>query len=186
MTDTQQSRLSLAFSHLGIFVHDLSKMAKFYTEVLGFTKTDEGNLGETKLVFLSRDPSEHHQIALVSGRPQNATFSMINQISFRVPNLDTLRAFKDCVQSRDDASELCSISHGNAVSIYFRDPEKNRIEIFMDTPWYCEQPLREEIDLNQTNEAILASVELSARSRPGFSSRENWMSKMAILMGQSN
>jgi hypothetical protein len=59
-----------------------------------------------------------------------------------------------------------------------RDPEGNRLEIFMDTPWYCEQPLREAISLNPPDEAILAQSEAMARSRPGFCSREQWQARM--------
>ena len=48
-------------------------------------------LGPVQLVFLSRDPNEHHQIVLASGRPAEAQFNVINQISLRVPDLATLR-----------------------------------------------------------------------------------------------
>jgi catechol-2,3-dioxygenase len=74
-------------------------------------------------------------------------------------------------------------THGNAVSIYFRDPEGNRLEVFMDMPWYCEQPLRESIDLDQSDEAVMAAAEALARSRPKFRSREQWQADMAQLMG---
>ena len=49
------------------------RMQDFYTRVLGFTVTDGGELetaeGSMTIVFLSRDPREHHQIVLASGRP---------------------------------------------------------------------------------------------------------------------
>ena len=57
------------FSHMGLSVKDISKMEDFYTRVLGFTVTDRGHAGGMKLVFLSRDPMDHHQIVLASGRP---------------------------------------------------------------------------------------------------------------------
>lgn len=44
-----------------------------------------------QLVFLSRDPNEHHQLVLASGRPAESNppgFNVINQISLRVPDLD--------------------------------------------------------------------------------------------------
>ena len=63
------TRPQLTFSHLGIFVRDLAAMADFYTTRLGFTVTDRGALPGVDLVFLSRDPDEHHQIVLASGRP---------------------------------------------------------------------------------------------------------------------
>ncbi len=55
------------FSHLGLYVREVARMERFYTEFLGFLVSDRGRLGETQLVFLSRDPREHHQIVLASG-----------------------------------------------------------------------------------------------------------------------
>ena len=135
---------SLVFSHMGIYVRDLERMARFYKDVMCFFETDRGDLGPVQLVFLSRDPSEHHQIVLATGRPADLSFSVINQISLRVPDLASLRTVRDRVKADPDVSDLVCTSHGNAVSIYFRDPEGNRLEVFLDMPWYCEQPLRED------------------------------------------
>jgi catechol 2,3-dioxygenase len=134
-------------------------------------------------VFLSRDPTEHHQIVLATGRPADLAFSVINQISLRVPDLATLRQVRNRAMADPDVSDLVTATHGNAVSIYFRDPEGNRLEVFMDMPWYCEQPLREPIDLDQSDEAVMAAAEALARSRPRFRSRAQWVSEMEQLMG---
>ena len=128
---------SVVFSHMGFYVRDLERMARFYQDVMCFTVTDRGDLGAVQLVFLSRDPAEHHQVVLATGRPEDLTFSIINQISFRVPDLATLRLLRDRAAADPDVTELVTATHGNAVSIYFRDPEGNRIEVFMDMPWYC-------------------------------------------------
>ncbi len=176
-------RNSLVFSHMGFYVRDLERMARFYKEVMSFFETDRGDLGPVQLIFLSRDPSEHHQIVLATGRPTDLSFSVINQISLRVPDLATLRVVLQRVKSDPDVTDLLCATHGNAVSIYFRDPEGNRLEVFMDTPWYCEQPLREPIDLDQCNEAVMAAAEALARSRPKFRSRAQWQAEMEQLMG---
>lgn len=176
---------SLVFSHMGFYVRDLERMARFYKDVLCFTETDRGDLGTVQLVFLSRDPAEHHQIVLASGRPADLTFSVINQISLRVPDLATLRLVRDRVAADGGVTELLCATHGNAVSIYFRDPEGNRLEVFVDMPWYCEQPLREPIDLDQSDEAVLALAEAMARSRPRFQPRAAWQADMARRMGYS-
>ena len=174
---------ALVFSHLGIYVRDLARMARFYRDVLCFFETDQGDLGPVQLVFLSRNPAEHHQLVLASGRPAEPGFSLINQISLRVPDLATLREVRDRAVADPGVSDLVAVTHGNAVSIYFRDPEGNRLEVFMDTPWYCEQPLREPIDLDQPDEAVLARAEALARSRPRFRSRAEWRAEMEQLMG---
>lgn len=185
MSNALSARGGLSFSHMGFYVRDVERMARFYTEVMGFFITDRGLLGSTQLVFLSRDPTEHHQIVLASGRPTDLAFSVINQISLRVPDLATLRELRRRVQADPDVTELVSATHGNAISIYFRDPEGNRLEVFLDTPWYCEQPLREAIDLAQSDEAIMAAAEQLARSRPRFRPREQWVREMAQLMGHA-
>ena len=183
MTKLLAQSNSLVFSHMGIYVRDLERMALFYKDVLCFFETDRGDLGSVQLVFLSRDPSEHHQIVLATGRPADQTFSVINQISLRVPDLASLRTVRDRVQADPDVNDLVCTSHGNAVSIYFRDPEGNRLEVFMDMPWYCEQPLREPIDLDQSDEAVMAAAEALARSRPKFRTRAEWLKEMQQLMG---
>ncbi|PUE18048.1 glyoxalase [Limnohabitans sp. MMS-10A-160] len=183
MSNPLGQKNSLSFSHMGFYVRDLERMARFYKEVMCFFETDRGDLGPVQLVFLSRDPCEHHQIVLATGRPTDLSFSVINQISLRVPDLATLRTVRDRVTADPDVSDLVCATHGNAVSIYFRDPEGNRLEVFLDMPWYCEQPLREPIDLDQSDEAVMAAAEALARSRPKFRSRTQWITEMQALMG---
>lgn len=176
---------AIQLSHMGIFVSDIEAMSTYYQEVLDFRVTDEGNLGEVQLIFLSRNPIEHHQIVLVTGRPKTIDFCVVNQISFRVPNLNYLRLFKQRAIDHPLTKECLSICHGNALSIYIRDPENNRLEIFMDTPWYCEQPAREIIDLDLPDEEIMEKALVSAKSRPAFCSREAWLVKMEQLINPS-
>ncbi len=177
---------ALVFSHVGFYVRDIDRMAGFYRDTMGFFETDRGLLGTTPLVFLSRDPGEHHQIVLAGGRPEAAGFNLINQISLRVPDLATLREMRNRVAAEPDVTDLVTATHGNAISIYFRDPEGTRLEVFLDTPWYCEQPLREPIDLDQADEAVMAQAEALARSRPRFRSRGEWRADMVKLMGYAS
>lgn len=171
----------LQFSHIGLYVYDLPLMAGFYKRALRFTQTDAGDLGAVQLVFLSRDPREHHQLVLASGRPADMGFNVVNQISFRVPDIATLRQFHDRMLA-EGATDMHPVTHGNAVSVYCRDPEGNRLELFMDTPWYCDQPLREPIDLSQPDEVILAQAEAIAKRFPKFMSRAQWQAEVALRM----
>ncbi|WP_076999953.1 VOC family protein [Variovorax sp. KK3] len=180
--DTPTS-LALQFSHIGFYVRDLPRMASFYKEALRFTQTDAGDLGAVQLVFLSRDPAEHHQIVLATGRPETLAFNPINQISFRVPDIGTLRRFHDRLVAHG-AQDVQPVTHGNAISIYCRDPEGNRLELFVDTPWYCDQPLREPIDFADSDEAILARAEAIAKRLPKFMSRAEWQAEIARRMAE--
>ena len=175
----------VAFSHVGLFVHDLDVMEDFYRRVLGFTVTDRGELatpeGRVELAFLSRDAREHHQIALVTGRPPAVEFNVVNQVSFRVPDLAALRHFH-AVLKGEGVRGMDPVTHGNAISLYFRDPEGTRLELFFDTPWHCEQPVREPVDFTRSDDDILAETERLARSRSGFATREAWREELAGRM----
>lgn len=175
---------NLAFSHIGLYVTDIKRMEDFYARFLGFTVTDRGSLGPVDLVFLSRDPKEHHQIVLATGRPPNPVFNTVNQISFRVPHLAALREFHRGL-AKEAVTEVAPVTHGNALSLYFRDPEGNRIELFLDTPWYVDQPCREPLDLTQSEAEIWTRAEKQARALPGFKPRAEWESEMSLRMGRT-
>lgn len=165
----------LTLSHVGIHVNDMPRMVDFYTRFLGFAESDRGALadGKGEIVFLTRDPREHHQLVLATGRPKELAYNIINQLSFRVDSLATLRELERGLK-KEKVEELGAITHGNALSVYFRDPEGNRVELLIDTPWYVPQPCRIPVDLSLPDEALWSSIERQARELPGFSSRESW------------
>lgn len=175
----------LSFSHVGLFVSDVARMEDFYTRVLGFTVTDRGELdtarGRVYLVFLSRDPREHHQVVLATGRPVEIPFNPINQLSFRLETLGALREMHRRIQG-ESVSEVSPASHGNALSVYFRDPEGNRIELFVDTPWYVTQPLRVPMDMGRSDAELWAWAEAEARRLPGFRPVDEWRKEVAARM----
>ena len=176
---------AFSFSHMGMFVGDLARMQDFYTRLLGFTVTDAGELdtprGRLQFVFLSRDPREHHQIVMVSGRPSEPGFNPINQISFRMAEFKGLREMYRRLVA-EEVAELYPVSHGNALSVYFHDPEANRIELFVDTPWYVRQPLRIPMDMRLSDEELWSWAEREASKHPGFKPVDEWRAEMARRM----
>jgi catechol-2,3-dioxygenase len=179
-------RAGLNFSHIGLFVAAIDVMEDFYVRVMEFTVTDRGPLetpaGVRNLVFLSRDPDEHHQVVLVSGRPQVLDFNPVNQISFRADSLATLRSMHRRLADYG-VEELVTVTHGNALSVYARDPEGNRLELFVDTPWYVDQPMRVAVDLSLGDADLMAVLERHASALPGFRPRAVWRAEMARRMG---
>jgi len=173
----------ISFSHFGIYVIDLARMADFYTRVLGLLVSDRGQVpGGADLVFLSRDPDEHHQIVLATGRPPGVEFNVVNQISFKLPTLADLKAMH--ARARAEGIKQFRIeTHGNAWSVYFADPEGNRIEVFVDTPWHTPQPVVEPFDIEAPVETIVNETEELCRNRPGFMSREAWRAAQVTRMG---
>lgn len=174
------------FSHIGIYARDLDAMEAFYTELLEFTVTDRGQLpgphGTMQLVFMSRDPEEHHQIVLISGRPETLDFNVINQISLKGDSLKSLRAMhKRLVEI--GAQGIDPVTHGNALSVYVQDPEGNRLELYIDMPWYVNQPMRVPVDFDVDDETLMNNIENHAKSLPGFRPRHEWKAEMAERMG---
>ena len=168
---------SLTLSHVGVFVTDVSRMVDFYTHFLGFAVSDREKRADGEIVFLTRDPREHHQFVIASGRPSDVPFNPINQLSFRVDSLATLRVMYQALKN-EPVEILGTITHGNALSVYFRDPEKNRLELLIDTPWYVPQPYRVPFDIMPPDAEVWAAVEKQVRAVPGFKMREAWVAEI--------
>ena len=169
--------MSYTVSHFEIRARDQAAMEKFYTETLGFIVSDRGvlNAGPMKgreLIFLSHSPDEHHQIVLI---PRDVTDQGggIGHVAFRVDSLDEVRRAYEKVRELPHTKPE-PVSHGNTWSVYFRDPEGNRIEIFTQTPWHTTQPCRFDVDYDQPDAALKQATEASAQSLPGFTSGETW------------
>jgi catechol 2,3-dioxygenase-like lactoylglutathione lyase family enzyme len=167
-------------SHFEIRARDPAALATFYTEALGFIVSDRGVLdrGPAKgreLIFLSHSPEEHHQIVLIpaeAGAASNAGGG-IGHVAFRVDSLDEVRRVYEKVRNLPHAKPE-PVSHANTWSVYFRDPEDNRIEIFTQTPWHATQPCRFDVDYDLDDKKLQETTLADARALPGFTSGEEW------------
>lgn len=192
MTAVEQKKTyapNIQFSHFGFAVKDLGKMEDFYTRVLGFTVTDRGNAVGMDLVFLSRDPFDHHQVVLASGKPDGLPEnpfspqfgSVINQISFRVGSLASLRELYEIFQA-ENVQSVFPANHGIAWSIYAHDPEGNNLEFFVDTEWYFPQPFLEPLDMSLSDDEIYAATERISQSQDGFQPYAEWRETISQRM----
>jgi len=157
-------------SHFEIYVRDVVSMEEFYTRYLGFVVTDRGE-GKNAMVFLSRNPDEHHQLVLNPRQSDKAVESPVDHISFRMDSITNLRVFHKALLSSSTTFE--TVSHGTTWSIYFRDPEGNRLELFTDTPWHVNQPCKFEINLGLSNEELIEYTEHRIKALPGFRELED-------------
>lgn len=172
-----------SLTHVGVHAVDLEKMMTFYTNVMGLKVTDRGHSPRLNvdLIFMSSVPGIHHQFALISGRPNTEGFNHINQISFTVQSLSELREVAKRAEA-NGANGLRPVSHGNAWSVYFRDPEGNGVEVYLDTPWQIPQPHGDPLDLSKSDEEIYRETEAICRADPGFMTAEAYREKMAAQM----
>jgi catechol-2,3-dioxygenase len=140
--------------HVGLYCHDLGKMRDFYARVLELTVSDE-NL-ERGICFLSAAPeAEHHELALVQAKEPAQKTQNVQQISFKVKSLDDVRVFYHRLLNLGMKIDR-TVTHGIACSVYFYDPEDNRIELYYTTPYQVRQPLGEPIDLDRPDDELLA------------------------------
>ena len=143
--------------HVGIHCNDLEATKTFYRDVLGLTVTDEDS--EMGMVFLSSRPAdEHHELVLVRGRDVPPGALMVQQISFRCNSLADVIEYYERFKAQNVVLDMV-VTHGNAVGVYFYDPEGNRCEVYWPTGLVARQPFLDALDLTQPPGAILARIQ---------------------------
>jgi catechol-2,3-dioxygenase len=148
--------------HVGVHCKDLEKQKEFYRDVLGLQVTDEDpHLG---MVFMSARPEEeHHEFLLCGGRNvDDRDALLLQQVSFRCNRLEDVIGFYNRLKERDVQFDMV-VSHGNAVGVYFRDPEGNRLEVYCATGLNARQPYLEKVDLSRPPAEIMRDIEESVR-----------------------
>jgi len=174
--EDQNEKIRVRFSHLGLVVSDIEMMEDFYTRVVGFEKTDSGTASQgITMTFMTLDPSEHHQVFLVEGKPDDLPSNklipdgppVLHHLSFRLDSLSDLQKMYKRLKPevKDDPR---TVTHGVCWAMYAKDPEGNAIEFFADTPWYVHQPFLKPMDFNIDSDTLFAETEALLRNAPGF------------------
>jgi catechol-2,3-dioxygenase len=142
--------------HAGVFVEDLDRSVSFYRDELGLHVTDDDR--QRGLVFLSADPdSEHHHLVLCAGRTVASDERWLQQLSFRCETLADVKAFHQRFVDHGVPIQY-AVTHGNAIGVYFFDPDGNRVEVYWRTGLQARQAFRVSIDLDRPDDEILAEV----------------------------
>jgi catechol 2,3-dioxygenase len=171
-------------THVGLYVQDLDRMVDFYSRLFGMVVTDRSDdHAGRRIAFLTRNAEEHHQMVLISGRFDGAGLSPINQISFRVPTLEDLQSYFQKLNIEGVTIQR-TLTHGNAWSIYFFDPEENRLELYCGSPWYVIQPFAADLDLSEAAELIRAKTEALIRGNGSKRPQEAWSAELKLRLQQ--
>jgi catechol-2,3-dioxygenase len=144
--------------HVGIYANDLENMRDFYTRVVGLQVADEA----PNAVFMSSNPDrEHHEFVIFrSSGPDEKT--CVQQISFSCEKLEDIVQYYN--RFKDNGVRFRSVtSHGNAVGLYFFDPEGNVCEVYWTTPWKAHQPYAMAVDLTQDLNEVKRLIEEDVR-----------------------
>ncbi len=184
-TQPSATGLKLEVAHSVLHVHDVEKMIGFYTDMLGFEVTDRGPIMDQEIVFMSQIANHHHQVAFITGRTTPEKSNNTHHTAYRSSGtLDDLKALLGRLQAHPEVTGIMPLTHGNAWSIYFQDPENNGVEVFIDTPWHVKQPQGKPLDLTRSNDEIMADTEAAFADEPEFSDLGSFYRRRADHLGE--
>lgn len=142
--------------HVGINTSNPDKMLAFYRDVIGLQITDEDT--DHGLVFLSADPlAEHHHLVLARVPEMQQMRPVLQQLSFRCSALEDVIGFFDRFKNEGVRIQY-AVTHGNAIGVYFYDPDGNRCEVYWQTGLQARQAFRVGIDLAKPAEELIDQV----------------------------
>jgi len=131
-------------NHLVLNVRDIEASHRFYTDILGFERVVEADLG-TPMWFYRSGPGHHHDIALAqvkdpADQPEpderwraSARRAGVNHIAIAYPDRDSFVQQLTHLQAMDVPISLRG-NHGMTHSAYITDPDGNGIEVLYELP----------------------------------------------------
>lgn len=128
-----------SIGHCALAVSDLEDTERFYVDVLGFQRLEKDP--DHGGVFLSL-PGTSHTIDLfpagaMGSSVEAAARSPLIHIAFRVESYASLRDAYTTLRENDIEIQA-TIDHVSQRSIYFRDPEGNGLELYVEHPDWAE------------------------------------------------
>ena len=120
--------------HAVVFVNDIQRSKKFYTDVLGFKTSDE--YGNDKMpggmVFL-RCNGDHHCLALVGSKGGETNGKSLHHIAFELGSLDEVFRARDHLQKAGAKIVFNGRRRaGCQVAVEFLDPDGHHLELYWD------------------------------------------------------
>jgi catechol-2,3-dioxygenase len=118
--------------HIVLKVRDARRSTEFYTRTLGLRVAYEDR--EHGAVFLSFG-TQHHDLALfqlATGEPPRSTQPGLHHTAWQLGSFAELQAAHRELRELGIAVES-TIEHNVSRSIYFHDPDGNRVELYCDT-----------------------------------------------------
>jgi catechol 2,3-dioxygenase len=130
MSDSHDRKVQVRIGHVRITVRDLEQAIRFYSGILNLRLVER--VGGT-FAFLSGSES-HHDVALQLAdvdSPDPAPHATgVDHVAFEVQGKkEFAQAFKAAAEA---GVEVTTIDNGISWSMYFTDPEGNRLELFCD------------------------------------------------------
>ncbi len=118
--------------HVVLKVRNLARAEDFYTRVLGFEAV--ARLKRPAGVFFTLG-DQHHDLALLEVSPEadppKEDQVGLHHVALKVENLEALKAAWRALKSQG-VPIVRAVDHGITLSVYFLDPEGNRLELYCD------------------------------------------------------
>ena len=114
------------FAHFVLRVRDLEKSVDWYEKVLGMTIVHDGG----EFAFLTYD-DEHHRLALMKTPVETATVQGspgLDHVAYTLATLGELLGTYARLKALD-IEPVWPINHGPTTSLYYEDPDGNRVEL---------------------------------------------------------
>lgn len=118
--------------HIALYVQDLERSARFYTQVLGFQISDV--YGDDMLpggaVFV-RLNADHHGIALFPATKDNRPGASLHHVAFEVSSLDEVLRVREHLRRHDVVIHFEGRRRaGVQLAVEFQDPDGHNLEIY--------------------------------------------------------
>ena len=125
--------------HVVLNVKDVDRSIKFYTEALGMELMAHNT--QRHMAFLSFG-SQHHDIAVCQGAEGAEQGGLgLNHVAMQIDGgMEELRVLYGQLLAAG-AEVQRTTEHSTTLSVYFSDPDGNRLEIFVDK-WEAEEGRR--------------------------------------------
>jgi len=118
--------------HVALYVKDVQRSAKFYTEVMGFSISDayDSSMFPGGVVFL-RVSGDHHGVALFQVPEGKAPEGGLHHMAFEVSSLDEVLRARDYLRKHDVPIHFEGRRRaGVQLAVEFRDPDGHRLEVY--------------------------------------------------------
>ena len=121
--------------HLVLTVKDVERSKQFFEKVLGFPVVAQNQRG---MVFFSTDVKDNHHMLAIMPAKEGAAMPTrdhigMQHVSFELGSFAELQdAWR--VLKENDVKIDHTVFHGVSKSVYFFDPDGNRLELYVNVP----------------------------------------------------
>ncbi|XP_002737829.1 uncharacterized protein LOC100372381 [Saccoglossus kowalevskii] len=128
------------------------------------------------LSFLSRDPRDHHQIAVIHARPEKVEYNELHYYAFRVDSLETLQRMMIMLKEESTVTNVRAVNECDQLVLYVNDVNGDLIKVYMETGYHVTDFVQVAVDLNSKN--VEQHVNQLCSKLSGFQTKRAWLQSL--------